>query len=290
MAVGEALKTFPRGEDRHLEGTDDERQLPRPKLEGLSLIAWVNDAQLFRDLIVRTMTPCYQIGEFDLQVIMITPQAGCKNIGEAYNIGRQLATHRTKLYIHQDAQPVDRHFVQKLHDLFDTNPLAGAVGLVGSVTDTGGAYFHADVADRRGMYWGTFYHERERVAIVDGMLLATREDIEWAECYEGTHMAIEDYCMRVREAGKEVWTIDSQIWHFSPGEPDDSYFRSVEKFQENWKHMLPAGLPTAEELASVGHLIKHYPVKINLMKVGDGVVELGGQIDLPTEGETSKDQ
>lgn len=277
------LRTFPLGEDQHLYGTDDERPIARPQLEDISLIAWVNDADMFRSLIVRTMTSVYQIGEYNLQVIMVTPDAGCTNIGEAYNIGRQLASYRTKLYIHQDAQPVSRFFVERLHDMFDTNPNIGAVGLVGCISDTGGAYFHAPVNERRGMYWGTFYPERERVAIVDGMLLATRENIEWAECYEGPHMAIEDYCMRVREAGKEVWTIDAYTLHFSPGEQDDSYFRSVEKFQENWKHMLPENVPTAKEFADRGHLIKHYPVTINLMKVGDGVIEYGGEIALPSE-------
>lgn len=257
---------YPRGEDKHLYGTDDERRIKRPHLPGISLIAWVNDQDQFANLVIRTLTSVYQIAEFDLQVIQILPEAGCVNMGQAYNLGRQAARFPTKLYIHQDAQPIDRHFVEKLHRLLDA-PYVGAVGLVGCVNDTGGAYFEAPLNQRRGQYWGTFYHERAKVAIVDGMLLATREDVPWSEEYETTHMFVEDYCMRVRETGKEIWTINSQIWHFSPGIPDDRYYRSAETFRRNWAHRLPAGLPDLKEIAAQGHLIKHYEVKINLQTI-----------------------
>lgn len=60
-------------------------------------------------------------------------------------------------------------------------------------------------------------------------------------------MAIEDYCFRVREAGKQVWLIDSYIEHASPGKLDDAYWRSAYKFRNKWKDMLPPETPSLKE-------------------------------------------
>jgi hypothetical protein len=117
---------------------------------------------------------------------------------------------------------------------------------------------------------GTGKPEYAPVKVVDGCFFATTEDMEWSEDYESTHMFIEDYCMRVRQAGKPVWCIDSYYTHASGGTLDDRYWRSVQKFRHTWKHMLP------EDIPPVGVFKKFAQKNIANGKFKNGLIHKGG--------------
>lgn len=215
---------------------------------GISLIVWLNDQLQFERLLLPTITHGYQVGldgsplEYDLQIVFAVQKEGRVNIGQAYNAAMSEARHSIKIFAHQDIHIHDRHFVAKLSQMFE-DPAVGVVGVVGSVVDTGAGFFHAEPRDQRGRINSFWYpHQQEQVKVIDGMVMATRQTMPFSEEYETVHMAIEDYCLQVREAGKQVWVVDSYIEHASPGNMNDAYWRSAEVHRRKWGHRLPPNL------------------------------------------------
>jgi hypothetical protein len=241
-------------------------------MSDFSLIVWSNDEQETEHFCIRSLVHPWQRGGHDVEAVLVHPSGRARNIGEAYNGAMSLAHHPIKIYAHQDLVVEDRDFLTKLEAMFREDPRIGLVGIVGATIDTGGAFFHAPTRCKRGEVpqnyvsidtpasffprvheinagWGTrFNPQRAQVKVVDCLLFASNMDLPFATCYRKTHMVAEDYCMRVREAGRTVWTIDSLVKHFSAGTVDMTYWESVRVFRRKWKHMLPEGIPSVETL------------------------------------------
>lgn len=240
-----------------------------------SVILWGNDEQLVEGLAIPSLTPPWQRGPHTVQTVCVNPEGGARNMGQAYNGGAALAQFPIKIYAHQDIVMEDRTYLTRLSEMFSENPDIGLIGIVGSTIDTGASFFQAPAEYKLGevprdypllaqpgsffpkvhgieAIWNTrFAPRRARVKVVDCLLFATNMDIPFAECYLKTHMVAEDYCMRVREAGKQVWIIDSLMEHFSSGTVDVTYWESVRTFRRKWRHMLPADLPSVDTFKGV---------------------------------------
>jgi hypothetical protein len=234
--------------------------IPKPGLAairhtGVSVIGWVNKPEMFQEMVMPAFHPKagFQRTDMDVEFIRVPPEVGYKNIGQAYEAARKLAKYQLKVYVHQDAMPVDWQYLEKIRALHHAG--VGATGVIGCTVPTGAAWFHGRSPDLMSGYVdmgvGRIVGAQERrVRVVDGLVLSCSLDIPWADCYEGPHMAIEDMCMRVEAEGYEVWTLSTQFMHLSGGSVDDHYWRSVEKFREVWKDRLPDDLddiPTLRE-------------------------------------------
>lgn len=223
---------------------------------GVSAVVWCNDWGKFKAHVLPTLAGTHQVaddGEYELQLIVVSPTAEARNIGHAYNLGMEHAKHPLRIFMHQDVHVHDRRFLQKLHDMFSApGSRVGAVGTIGSVSDTGAAFFHSPIADHRGRYRGQWWPERKEVKVIDGLLIATTQTFPFSEEYRTVHMAVEDYCMQVRERGLQVWTVDSLVDHESGGQLDDAYWWSAYRFRRKWAHMLPPNLPSLSSYARKG--------------------------------------
>lgn len=209
---------------------------------GISVISWVNNKEMYQQMLLPSFMYGLQIEAWDVEAIVISPNAGCTNMGQAYNLGRERAKYPTKIYAHQDVRIGDRAFTAKLNVLLN-QPQIGVIGMVGSTVDSGACFYHGPDEATVGMHRRMWWPEARQVQIVDCFLFATRLDIPFSEEYEGPHMVAEDYCMRARAAGYQIWIIDSPAEHVSGGHQDEGFYRSVHTFRRKWKHMLP---PRAE--------------------------------------------
>jgi hypothetical protein len=218
---------------------------------GVSVVTWCNNFDMWKQHVLSSIAGTHQVADCEVQAILVSPRAGAKNIGQAYNMGIAEAKHPIKVFLHQDVHIYDRLFMAKLDKVFK-RPHVGAVGIVGSTVDTGAAFFHAPLDKQVGRYRGQWWPQNEQVKVVDGLLLATNQDFRFSEEYETVHMAVEDYCLQVREAGLQVWTIDSFVDHLSGGDMDDDYWLSAYKFRRKWEHMLPDNLPSLSHYARKG--------------------------------------
>lgn len=255
--MGEVAVLEPEQDTAHAINLDENR-LERPQVEPITVIVWCNDEAKLREYVIGSLTPHYQVADFQMQLIAVSPEAGYATMGQAYAAAQKRAMYATRVYIHQDVAIMSRDFVVKLHEMLD-QPHIGAVGAVGTVVDTGGAYFHADLDDRRGVYYGVAYPERAKVQNLDGMLLCTREEIEWCGEYKTRHMVIEDACMQIRRMGLENWTIDAVFQHYTKGEPDEHYWNSLPLFQERHSDLFEGDkVRTPEELRKDTGTIKRY--------------------------------
>src|SRR5438045_2102738 len=114
-----------------------------------SLCVWSNDDQLTEGLCIPSLTPPWQMGGHDVQVIIVHPQGRARNMGEAYNGAASLMEYPYRIYAHQDVIMEDRYYLTKLAAMF-ADERVGMVGIVGSTIDTGGAFFHAPKEYKRG--------------------------------------------------------------------------------------------------------------------------------------------
>lgn len=119
------------------------------------------------------------------------------SIAVAYNEGSARARNRIRCYIHHDVQLKDsRRLRQMLIDW--CRPDIGMVGVIGSRTRAvpwwGSAHRCGSVFDGRGNAPMGFSPGGELCAYLDGLLLATAQDTEWDESYEGFHLYDHDMC------------------------------------------------------------------------------------------------
>lgn len=253
-------------------------------MSDFSLVIWSSDPQETEGLAIPSLVPPWQQGEHTVEVITVPPAARARNIGQVYTAAGKMARFPIKIYAHQDIVMEDRQFLTKLSGMIEADPRIGVVGIVGATIDTGGGFFHAPTAYKRGespeqraevdpptaffrrvhdltTTWVTrFNPERAEVALVDCLLFASPLDLPFATCYHKTHMAAEDYCMRVRSKGYTVWTLDSLMKHFSTGTLDYHYWESVRTFRRKWRHMLPPELPSVQTLRKFqGDLTRNDP-------------------------------
>ena len=222
----------------------------------VNIIVWANNAKKLESFVYKAFMNNAMFGSPDLNMITIPPELGFKNMGQAYEYGRQRANEldaqqgrkSVKVYMHQDLHILDRTFCNKVWELLRPNTGIGGLGIFGSTIDTGGAYFMCHPRYQRGIAYdlngrGLHTCECSPVKVLDGVLIATNQDIPWPDCYEKTHMFIEHMCMEIRKRGLSIWTLDSANLHESGGSVDDTFWRSLQTFRRIWKRALPEDVP-----------------------------------------------
>lgn len=224
-----------------------------PEPFGISVIAWSNDLMTHNSHFGISFEAAPWYGYPDIDPVVILPSDGCKNLGEAYNLGRQRAKYPLRIFMHQDVMLQDRSLGLKLWSLLRPGTGIGAVGPLGATVDTGGGYWFCHPKYQVGSSPDLnsmsllLVSDARPLKVLDGIFLATNQDIEWSEEYEGTHMFIEDMCMRVRERGLSIWSVDTFLRHKGSGSGlGGEYWRSNAKFRKNWAHRFSNDVPPME--------------------------------------------
>lgn len=147
--------------------------------DAIAVVSWVNKPEMYQKLVLPAFHPNGGFQQVSVPVKMITipPEMGCKNIGEAYELGRLAAKKNhgitNVVYVHQDAFPVDWRYLDKV--LLAHKAGAGGTGIIGCVEPTGGAWFHGKGPQNMSGFidMGTgriIGYEERAVQVVDGLV------------------------------------------------------------------------------------------------------------------------
>ncbi len=130
------------------------------------------------------------------------------SIAVAYNEGQKRAIHPVKVYVHHDVQVLDLPRL-RAELLEHVTPERGMVGVIGSRTDRL-PWWDGDLC-------GSVFDQRigfldngpgGECAQLDGVLLATVQDVTWDESIPGFHGYDYDICRQQREFGRPNWCLD----------------------------------------------------------------------------------
>jgi glycosyl transferase family 2 len=185
--------------------------------------------------------------------LVVVPDA--RSIAEAYNGGQRLAQNPIRAYVHHDVQVLD-HTRLREQLLTWCRPHIGMVGVVGSwcraVPWWNGAHCGAVVDSRHGVL-GT--GRGGQCAYLDGLLLATCQDVVWDESYPGWHGYDHDMCEQMLHKGLMNWCLDNGdvlVRHNTTGATDPAqlagFHQAMARFGEKW----PSGGRSSNEEVSHG--------------------------------------
>jgi hypothetical protein len=225
----------------------------------IAVVSWSNNLEIHNSHFALSFEAAPWHGFPEIRPYVILPHDKCRNLGEAYNLGRRRANEHPDgrpdiyLYMHQDVRLQDRSLGLKLRALLGNDTGIGAVGPLGATIDTGSGYWFCHPKYQVGSAGDLnpkmllMVGQTRELKVLDGIFLATHLDMEWSEEYEGPHMFIEDMCMRVRAKGLKVWSVSAFFAHRGGGGTlDDGFWRSNEKFVRNWQHAFANEYPPYE--------------------------------------------
>jgi hypothetical protein len=203
-------------------------------MNSISYIACTHNTNILEKCLVQSL-----ILQDDDELIVIE---GAKSIAEGYNNGIDKAKNKIKCFIH--------------HDLIVTNPILlrmnllayciediGIVGIVGSQTEAApwweGQCVGSVVDSRNGILH--FSDGKQFCLHLDGLMLATCQDVRFDESIPGFHLYDQDICRQMAEKGLHNFCIKDgfrMITHFTQTPMDMSklsgYAEAMEVYEKKW--------------------------------------------------------
>lgn len=203
-------------------------------MESISYIVCTNNHELLNNCLLKSL----KLDNDDEIVVVENP----KSIAEGYNCGIDNAKHKIKCFIH--------------HDLIVTNPILlrmnlmayctediGMVGVIGSITDQTpwweGEGIGSAVDTRKGIIY--FSEGKDFCEHLDGILLATYQDVRFDESIPGFHLYDQDICKQMTMQGKRNFCIGDGyriVTHFTsspiPTSELNGYAESFEVYRKKW--------------------------------------------------------
>jgi hypothetical protein len=203
-------------------------------MESVSYITCTHNKKIFQKCLFKSL-----ILKDDDELIVIE---NAKSIAEGYNTGTDQAKNKIKCFIH--------------HDLIVTNPILlrmnliaycveeiGMVGVIGSVTDASpwweGQCVGSVVDSRNGILY--FNDGKEFCLHLDGLMLATYQDVRFDESIPGFHLYDQDICKQMEKQNKRNFCVKDgyrMITHFTNGPMDISqingYAEAMEIYKQKW--------------------------------------------------------
>ncbi len=155
----------------------------------ICFIACVDDDRYWNECI-SYLSELYVPEGYEVDVIEVRD---AKSMCSGYNEGMKSSDASYKIYLQQDVFIIDRYFLFEMLDIFDASDEIGMIGLVGST------YIPQDAVVWHGPRISSIYSEANNnltvlndqkevslkdlviVKAVDGLLIATCDDIEWRE-------------------------------------------------------------------------------------------------------------
>lgn len=155
--------------------------------------------------------------------IEIIPVVGAKSMASGYNKAMKESDAEIKVYLHQDTFIVERYFIEKVMNIFDSNSQIGMIGVYGGVNLPKDAICYncwnrggVCVNNGQGTFWVNNVASPapwEEVEAIDGLIMITGHDIEWRDDLD---LAWDFYdvsqSMEFRRAGYKVVVPTEQTW------------------------------------------------------------------------------
>jgi hypothetical protein len=203
-------------------------------MDSVSYIACTHNTNILEKCLVQSL-----ILQDEDELIVIE---GAKSIAEGYNNGIDKAKNKIKCFIH--------------HDLIVTNPILlrmnllayciediGIVGIVGSQTEAApwweGQCVGSVIDSRNGILY--FSDGKQFCLHLDGLMLATCQDVRFDESIPGFHFYDQDICRQMAEKGLHNFCIKDgyrMITHFTKTPMDMSkisgYAEAMAVYAKKW--------------------------------------------------------
>ncbi len=180
-----------------------------------------------------------------------------KSMTSGYNEAMKATDAKYKVYLHQDVFITNRYFIQDILDIFNSDENIGLIGMVGypkvslngvmwyerrvgAVPMYGAAEAFKDVEFENYRY--DIADGFTDVAVADGLMLVTSQDIEWDETFDAWDFYDATQSLRFRNAGyRAVVPVQKVPWFVH----DDGYYLSVfnynkyrHQFLEKYKEII----------------------------------------------------
>lgn len=127
-------------------------------------------------------------------VTEVVPVKNAASMTSGYNMGMKNSDAKYKVYLHQDVLIVEKDFISKILDIFNSDEAIGMLGMVGNRTIAADGCPWSDGMHRRvGEIYADLIERNcyslfskaekpyEEVVVVDGLLMATQYDLPWRE-------------------------------------------------------------------------------------------------------------
>lgn len=163
------------------------------------MISWIV-ASHKPEILNRHLLPSLELRGMDELVVV----EDAESITLAYAEGQKRATQPVKCYIHSDVQILDMHLLRR--SLIQHSIQASLVGVIGSRTSvipwwTSGDLLGSVVDGRLGIL---NYGPGGNCAVVDGLLLASRKQLNWDITWPGWHGYDADISAQLRAEGATI--------------------------------------------------------------------------------------
>jgi len=197
------------------------------------VISWVVTSHR-RDILEANLLATLTIDDGDELVLI----EGAKSITLAYAEGQTKATQPIRCYIHHDVQILDLPRLR--HELIESSEGVGIVGVVGSrdlrMPWWGGNKLGSVVDTRMGLL---DFGPGGECAVLDGLLLATRQAVDWDIDAPGWHGYDHDACAQMLARDLPNWCLTGAgeyLVHNAEPTKDRSsgWDDAAARFRERW--------------------------------------------------------
>lgn len=124
--------------------------------------------------------------------VEILPVRDAKSMTSGYNLGMRATDAKYKIYLHQDVSIINPNFLYDILTVFFADWEIGMIGMIGSpVLPSCGVMWYGERVgnlyeiDRNNVNFDGYEYKKEDgmtvVEAIDGLLMATKEDIPWRE-------------------------------------------------------------------------------------------------------------
>ena len=221
----------------------------------------------------------------DYETIIFDNREKNAGICQIYNSCAQKANFPYLCFIHEDIIMPSPNWGINMIAFSEKAPNCGVIGFAGSTVVKKNFYEwyngeeksryrfyepskHADktnnINDLSYKYNNPDNEEFAKVVVVDGLFLFVKQNI-WKENpfdkerIKGFHFYDADFSFGIAQKWQNYVCLSSDIYHFSKGKQDRTYFENARIFQKKWKHVLPFSLDkqkigTIDEINNAAYL------------------------------------
>ena len=204
-------------------------------MESISYITCTHN----KELLNKCLLPTLRLEQDDELIIVENPES----IAIGYNFGIEKTQNKRQCFIHHDLIITNSSLLRMQLIAYCTEDI-GMVGVIGSITDTvpwwEGKTIGSALESRMGLIY--FSEGKEFCETLDGILLATCQDVEFDETIPGFHLYDQDICTQMNKKGLRNFCMSNGYrigMHYTFGNTNveliDGYNLAKEAYSRKWE-------------------------------------------------------
>ena len=204
-------------------------------MESISYITCTHNRKILEECLLMSLTL-----KDDDELIVVEDS---KSIAEGYNTGIERAKNKIKCFIHHDIIVTNPTLLRTNLIAYCTEDI-GMVGVIGSKTDIvpwwNGKGIGSAVDTRKGIIY--FSKGKDFCEHLDGIVLATYQDVEFDESIPGFHLYDQDICKQMTVKGLRNFCIREGyriVTHFTSAPSNliqiNGYVDAANVYRKKWR-------------------------------------------------------